>query len=881
MTEMDRILAVQYNGQHLKTYNERNRTYQVCLAAVGNDGTAIHFVPQCHRTYEMYLTACKSRGSVLKGVPDEMKDAAMCLAAVQSDGVALQNVPDELKTVELCRAAVCKSSSAFAYMPMEFITPEFCISAISQQGDYSLIQSLPAEMKKTAFYERMITADPNVFFYIPKKNRTAKICRIAIKGLGYPSIPDAVRKNRELFDYLNVSLLDHDTCLAFVEGSAEITDRHLMPRTEQPLEKILISEDICAPVLAYLGRLLQYVPEKVITENLCRIAVENDYCALSYVPEHMVTKELCEIAFSQSVTAIKYIPPEYLDDEKCLAAVEHNGSYLGEVPEHLRTREVCSAALETNMYAIVYVPAEYITKEIILSATEGTDIGVEVLVDYIPEHVWDNEVFEAITKKWGIFGSPIQYVPETVLSYEMCLTGVRNVPYSVFDVPAQYQTLEIYCTVAQGLGKYGYPYDWRIIERIPDKWKTDDFYEIARKNVSDKCRSHFPRSDSEGPRFIIKESTLVSVDLRGCLHLTIPQEAKHISDYVISDEDLKTVTVCDGVESFDEIAFYHCKRLETIAISSTVKALPLRSFEMYLPRLREINVSKDNPYYSSIEGILYNKDHTEIIRCPQHYPAKRVVVPDSVLRIDENAFYGCDIDEIVLPNHSLEIGAFAFAYCKNLKTVNLPEGIKSISYGLFSDSGIESIGLPKSVEGIESSAFRSSNLQHIKLPDGIRYIDRFAFQPVPMKKIRIPKSVTEQLMENTFFDPEIEYETDLTPDGYLLFGTDGNAVARFSEAKCQHAKPLKDEDYIRLIEKKSLLKKHFVLIAFLRVFIDCDELSEEIKDTYLGIIKSQKKRLLTYLVQNHLDEYVRILLESRMITPKDVKTVDDDAGQKC
>ncbi len=59
------------------------------------------------------------------------------------------------------------------------------------------------------------------------------------------------------------------------------------------------------------------------------------------------------------------------------------------------------------------------------------------------------------------------------------------------------------------------------------------------------------------------------------------------------------------------------------------------------PALEEIAVSDDNPNYSSIDGVLYNKDATELLCCPV-YKRGDLVVPDSVEKIATGAFTLCN-----------------------------------------------------------------------------------------------------------------------------------------------------------------------------------------------------------------------------------------------
>lgn len=208
-----------------------------------------------------------------------------------------------------------------------------------------------------------------------------------------------------------------------------------------------------------------------------------------------------------------------------------------------------------------------------------------------------------------------------------------------------------------------------------------------------------------------------------------------------------------------------------------------------------------------------------------------------------------------------------------LKSINLPSTLTIIPYGLFLDSAIETISLPSTLEEIGGASFRYSKLKEIKLPNGIRRIGGYAFQPCPLSKIRLPKTIIEPILENTFSSTEIEYEIALVPGGYLLFDTDTIALKEFMYAKSKKDLPMTDEDYLEFIENKTLLKKHFVFVAFLRSLIYDNDLSSEIKEQYISIVKSQKKRLLVYLASNNHEDYIKVMLDEKIATKKDVEAV--------
>ena len=88
---------------------------------------------------------------------------------------------------------------------------------------------------------------------------------------------------------------------------------------------------------------------------------------------------------------------------------------------------------------------------------------------------------------------------------------------------------------------------------------------------------------------------------------------------------------------------------------------------------------------------------------------EEVIIPDGIIEIGSDAF--CDygqskIQKVICPSSLKEIGSFAFAYCKALREVVLPDGIELIRFGAFSYTGLVKINIPINCK-IEEGAIRN------------------------------------------------------------------------------------------------------------------------------------------------------------------------------
>lgn len=110
---------------------------------------------------------------------------------------------------------------------------------------------------------------------------------------------------------------------------------------------------------------------------------------------------------------------------------------------------------------------------------------------------------------------------------------------------------------------------------------------------------------------------------------------------------------------------------------------------------------------------------------------KSVSLPDTVKSIGQYAFYGCNaLTSITMPNSVTSIGSSAFEYCSNLTNVTLSSSIKSIAANMFRNcSSLTSVSIPNSVTDINTSALRScGKLQTVNIGSGVTTIGTYALQ---------------------------------------------------------------------------------------------------------------------------------------------------------
>ena len=196
-------------------------------------------------------------------------------------------------------------------------------------------------------------------------------------------------------------------------------------------------------------------------------------------------------------------------------------------------------------------------------------------------------------------------------------------------------------------------------------------------------------------------------DCKSLSSITIPDSVKTIEERVFQDcTSLISVTISNGVTSIGKSAFQGCASLDSITIPNSVTNIGDNAF-WDCASIASINVDLENASYSSVDGVLFNKAHTELIKYPKMKPDDSYIIPDNVTGIVAGAFEGCtNLVLITIPNSVTSIGEGSFCDCPNLTNITIPNSITKIEDGVFYDCvGLMSITIPDSVTYIGEEVF--------------------------------------------------------------------------------------------------------------------------------------------------------------------------------
>ncbi len=167
---------------------------------------------------------------------------------------------------------------------------------------------------------------------------------------------------------------------------------------------------------------------------------------------------------------------------------------------------------------------------------------------------------------------------------------------------------------------------------------------------------------------------------------------------------LEEITLPSGITVLPETLFMACSALRSVTIPKTVTEIQEGVFTN-CSAMTEILVEEGNPSYQSIDGALYDRTGTTLLKCPGGTTG-RFIVPEGVTAIAEEAFAYSNITTAMLPDTVTEIGAYAFSSCSNLTHLVIPEGVQTLKYGTFFHCyKLETVRLPLSLTKVESVSF--------------------------------------------------------------------------------------------------------------------------------------------------------------------------------
>ena len=166
---------------------------------------------------------------------------------------------------------------------------------------------------------------------------------------------------------------------------------------------------------------------------------------------------------------------------------------------------------------------------------------------------------------------------------------------------------------------------------------------------------------------------------------------------------IKHLVIEEGVEAFRQhlnggaSTSNHNYGLETITLPSTLKEYDAFSAK----DLKRIDVAEGNPNYKSVDGVLYNKEMTELITLPASADMEEYTTPDSVTKV---------------------LG-IAMDYIKTIKKITIADSVKTLELGaVASTTGLEELVIGSGIEEMGDVVVRDCyGLKKLTIKASCRY----------------------------------------------------------------------------------------------------------------------------------------------------------------
>ncbi len=251
---------------------------------------------------------------------------------------------------------------------------------------------------------------------------------------------------------------------------------------------------------------------------------------------------------------------------------------------------------------------------------------------------------------------------------------IKEIPYSAFSSSSALESIEI-------------PKSVEVIESVAFSYCTN----LKNVSISDKITK--VGNDAFRNTALLKS-------------MSYSNGVKYLDGWAV---DLKygveNITIKEGTKGLADGFFNFDSVIKTISLPASLQYVGEQSF-LSSENIISVTVADNNNYYSSLDGILYNKEKTELIYYPKGKTDESFTVPETVKVIYDCAFYQSSVKNVILPEGLEKIGNSAFWSNKALESINFPSTLLDVGDNAFEYcSVLDGIALPDGITHIGVSAF--------------------------------------------------------------------------------------------------------------------------------------------------------------------------------
>ena len=217
--------------------------------------------------------------------------------------------------------------------------------------------------------------------------------------------------------------------------------------------------------------------------------------------------------------------------------------------------------------------------------------------------------------------------------------------------------------------------------------------------------------------------------------------------YYVEDKTAREVSVTARTASWTFVE-YTVPSLtipkEVIHAGITYTVTDIERPDLWGDTLQSVTVASDNGFLSSLNGVIFNKDKTELLWYPRGKSDVSYEVPASVIKLEEDSFRKVDaLTSVTLPDGLKTIGDDTLWNCQNLTTLNLPSSLESIGFYSMQRIKVSSMVVPENIKVLNNSFLVSCpELTSVELPSTLTKIWWESFSNDPKLKTVTCKAAT-------------------------------------------------------------------------------------------------------------------------------------------
>lgn len=170
-------------------------------------------------------------------------------------------------------------------------------------------------------------------------------------------------------------------------------------------------------------------------------------------------------------------------------------------------------------------------------------------------------------------------------------------------------------------------------------------------------------------------------------------------------ERLEDLNFPESLNRIGSFSFCNCVALKNVNIPANVSQIECAAFAGCYG-LEKFEVDVINPYFSVVDGVIFNKDLTKLIAFPCGFKSKHYSIPEGTKVIAEGSFLAAQIESISFPTTLELIEGWSFRFCENLKSIDIPDSVTEIGELAFQFcTSLSHVKLSKQVNILSPSTF--------------------------------------------------------------------------------------------------------------------------------------------------------------------------------